>query len=335
MARSPPTCAPLTGHVTQTILDAATPSKQVSSNERLAPPEKLLGIQWGDPSSVPNSHWPSTCHCGTSFCARAMSPSKNAAARGGGGHGGGKPTHFLAVRLSPASVHLVRKLQTHMGSAYASFFVHPQTAHVTLGVIGLYDDASIDAACMRMEQEVTSLKLGAPKLVVGEHVGGFRKQVLYLGVRDDDNVLQSLRDAVLPAMHRSASLEAMNNEGSVPPTFTMDDTYTPHLTVAKASRNRKGAKSARGHKRKKDSEPILWFDARDTNVEFTPTAAQPPNPTKPLCLDALGGATSLAAVLGESAVEEPSELQLCSLFAQKDEEGYYHVTHRVPFTDRL
>ena len=47
-----------------------------------------------------------------------MSPSKNAAARGGGGHGGGKATHFLAVRLSPASVHLVRKLQTHMGNAY-------------------------------------------------------------------------------------------------------------------------------------------------------------------------------------------------------------------------
>ncbi|XRB02635.1 hypothetical protein NFJ02_15g19890 [Pycnococcus provasolii] len=71
---------------------------------------------------------------------------------------------------------------------YAPFFVHPQTAHVTLGVIGLYDDASIDAACMRMEQEVTNLKLGAPKLVVGEHVGGFRKQVLYLrfgsGTRD-------------------------------------------------------------------------------------------------------------------------------------------------------
>ena len=64
-------------------------------------------------------------------------------------------------------------------------------------------------------------------------------------------------------------------------------------------------------------------------------SGKPPNPTKPLCLDALGGATSLAAVLGESAVEEPSELQLCSLFAQKDEEGYYHVTHRVPFADRL
>ena len=115
-ARSPPTCAPL---VTSRNHFGGRDSKQVEILQRAAAaaPKKAKGwgreFKRGSVFGPKLTHWPSTCHCGTSFCARAMSPSKNAAARGGGGHGGGKPTHFLAVRLSPASVH--RPLESERG----------------------------------------------------------------------------------------------------------------------------------------------------------------------------------------------------------------------------
>ena len=102
------------------------------------------------------------------------------------------------------------------------------------------------------------------------------------------------------------------------PFTSLGEEFTPHLTVAKASRAKK-------RRRTGPTTPTpLWFDARSTG-------RAPLNPNRPLDLAALGGPAALGAALGLSrgVVERPSHVQLCSLFAPKDDAGYYHVVAQL------
>ena len=115
-------------------------------------------------------------------------PRRASRGRPGGGGGGaaavakhGRPTHFVAVRLSRAAEALVGEVQGKLAEGYAPYTVDKRTAHVTLGVLSLVDDEAVDAAAMAMRTLRREAGSAPPELVVGEgaaaHAGTGRHDV--------------------------------------------------------------------------------------------------------------------------------------------------------------
>ena len=182
-----------------------------------------------------------------------------------------RPNYFISARmkLSPDATETVEKIHAKLAELtpeLTTAAVTSSSAHVTLAVFHLADQYEVDvaAAALRTLAETPEMATGGPVRATLENLGHFRHQVLYVGMRDDD---ERCRLATLAKMARRAMVDAgvmeddeqhYENDKDKDNDEDNDDddesggagngggvgggggagTFTPHVTVAKTSKVR-------------------------------------------------------------------------------------------------
>jgi 2'-5' RNA ligase len=200
---------------------------------------------------------------GVSLGASASSGAKKSVGRGV------LPTHFTCVRLAArglwgelAGAHemMLAALSEERG-ALRKMMVHPCDAHLTLNVLCLLSDAAVDRASLLVAQVLSTRRVGRVTVTMKRGVQAFRKgremSVLHVepvgdeGMEALSGLFRELElrfraealtlDVVQRLARDGASLADIRARQAVPtidPPAEEPTTFTPHCTLAKASKLR-------------------------------------------------------------------------------------------------
>lgn len=213
-----------------------------------------------------------------------------------------RPNYFVSarMRLSAEAFQTVDSIHAKLAQLAPELrtaAVGAASAHVTLAVFHLADDAEVERAKAALEtlSEHPEMATGGPLRTTLEGLGHFREQVVYVGVSEDEECarLKTLAAAATRAMV-AAGVMRDDREGD-----RGGRRFTPHVTLAKTSQVNGG----RGGRRRRPPK-MMKMPTRDLVEAF--------------------GDVRLGVV-------EVTRLELCSMVAPKDEDGYYAVCAAVPF----
>jgi 2'-5' RNA ligase len=246
-----------------------------------------------------------------------------------------RPNYFVSARmkLSPQGVATVEDIHANLAELAPELrtaAVGAASAHVTLSVFHLADASEVEkaSAALGTLAELPEMAAGGPLRATLENLGHFHHQVLFVGVKDD---AKGARLARLAAAARRAIVTlagVMEDDGGGARGFT------PHVTLAKTSKV-KWKKPPKGEGGRKGGGAAAVDDKTPKPADVVreePLQRQESPPPQPRKKNIPTGAlleTFAAVPLG---VVEVTQLELCSMAAPKDKEGYYAVCAAVPFS---
>jgi 2'-5' RNA ligase len=225
-----------------------------------------------------------------------------------------RPDHFLALRLShdPTVISTITTIQNAIAKHSPHLqpsFIDPISAHLTLGVLHLPDDATKEAAQAALLDAATAVAavLDTPCCVSLCGIGNFRSQVIFLDLADGNGGSGSGgntggREA---ALQLAATVRTHFQEQGL--LLQANRAFVPHVTIAKISKMQPWTNNYKSRRKKTQAE----VEAEQLTI---PTESY----------SALSSISSGAVRL--------SEIQLCAMEGRQPGE-YYKVLASATFTN--